>query len=49
MRENGVPDYPDPNSGNRIMLDPNDPKAQAALESCKAILQDLQSGPAIGG
>jgi hypothetical protein len=57
MRENGVPDYPDPdpNSGNRIMfgpesgIDPNDPKVQAALESCKAILQDLQSGSAIGG
>jgi hypothetical protein len=51
MRENGVPDYPDPdpNSGVRISLDPNDPKAQAALESCKAVLQDLQGGPAIGG
>jgi hypothetical protein len=51
MRENGVPDYPDPdpNSGVRIMRDPNDPKVQAALESCKAILQDLQSGPRIGG
>lgn len=51
MRENGLPDYPDPdpNSGNRIMLDPNAPKAQTALESCKAILQDLQSGPQIGG
>jgi hypothetical protein len=51
MRENGVPDYPDPdpNSGVRIQRDPNDPKAQAALESCKAILQDLQSGPRIGG
>ena len=51
MRENGVPDYPDPdpNAGLRITLDPNDPKAQAALESCKAILEDLQNGPRIGG
>lgn len=51
MRENGLPDYPDPdpNAGLRITLDPNDPKAQAALERCKTILQDLQSGPAIGG
>jgi hypothetical protein len=56
MRENGVPDYPDPdpNAGVRIFgpdskLDPNDPKIQAAVESCKAILQELQSGPRIGG
>lgn len=51
MRANGVPDYPDPdpNAGNRIMLDPNAPKAQAALERCQAILQDLQSSPRIGG
>ena len=51
MRENGLPDYadPDPNAGVRIALDPNDPKAQSALESCKAILEDLQSGPQIGG
>jgi len=56
MRENGVDDYPDPdpNSGVQIFgpdskLDPNDPKVKAALESCKAILQDLQSGPRIGG
>lgn len=51
MRENGVPDYPDPdpNAGLRITLDPNDPKAQAALERCKTILQELQSGPRIGG
>ena len=49
MRENGVPDYPDPDSGNRIMLDPNDPKAQEALEVCKTILENLQSGPRIGG
>ncbi len=51
MREHGLPDYadPDPNAGLRITLDPNDPKAQAALESCKEILQNLQSGPRIGG
>lgn len=51
MRENGLPDYPDPDpsAGNRIVLDPNDPKAQAALESCRAILEDLKSGPRIGG
>lgn len=51
MRENGVADYPDPdpNAGLRITLDPNDPKAQAALERCKAILEDLQNGPRIGG
>jgi len=51
MRENGIADYPDPdpNAGVRLTLDPNDPKAQAALESCKTILEDLQSGPQIGG
>jgi hypothetical protein len=54
MRENGLPEFPDPdpNAGARITfgsVDPNDPKAQAALESCKAILQELQSGPRIGG
>lgn len=51
MRENGIPDYPDPdpNAGVRITLDPNEPKAQAALERCKAILQELQNGPRIGG
>jgi hypothetical protein len=51
MREHGVPDYPDPDpsAGNRITLDPNDPQAQVALESCKAILEELQSGPRIGG
>ena len=51
MRENGIPDYPDPdpNAGVRITLDPNDPQAQAALESCEAILQELQNGPRIGG
>ena len=51
MRENGLSDYPDPdpNAGARITLDPNDPKVQAALESCKTILQELQSGPQIGG
>lgn len=54
MRENGLPDYPDPdpNAGLQVFgpdTDPNDPKVQAALESCKAILQELQSGPRIGG
>lgn len=57
MRENGLPDFPDPdpNTGVQIRigpdtgLDPNDPKVQAALESCEPILQDLQNGPRIGG
>ena len=51
MREHGLPDYPDPdpNAGLRIALDPNDPQAQTALESCKEILQNLQSGLRIGG
>jgi len=56
MRENGLADYPDPepNAGNRIFapdanVDPNDPKVQAVIESCKAILEDLQNGPQIGG
>ena len=48
MRENGVPDFPDPdpNTGVRDMfgrdskLDPNDPKIKAALEICEAILED---------
>lgn len=54
MRANGLPEFPDPDpkAGSRITfgsVDPDDPKAQAALEICKEILQDLQSGPAIGG
>jgi hypothetical protein len=51
MRENGLPDYPDPDpsSGNQITIDPNDPQAQTALESCEATLQELQSGRRIGG
>jgi hypothetical protein len=56
MRENGVPDFPDPdpNTGVRNIFgrdskpDPNDPKVQAALESCDPILEDSQK-PAIGG
>jgi len=54
MRENGVPEFPDPdpNAGARISfgsVNPQDPKAQAALEVCRAILDNLQSSPAIGG
>jgi hypothetical protein len=51
MRENGVPDYPDPdpNNGNRITLEPNNPKSHAALDACKAILDNLQGGARIGG
>ena len=56
MRENGVPDFPDPdpNTGVRNMfgrdskLDPNDPKVKAALEICEPLLEDSQK-PAIGG
>jgi hypothetical protein len=53
MRENGVPDFPDPQNG-RLMLrageggvDPNSPEFQAAREAC----QDLapQGGQAGGG
>ena len=54
MRENGVPDYPDPDPnagpGVRIVvgpnsdLDPNDPKVQDALEICEAILQKEVGG-----
>jgi hypothetical protein len=46
MRENGVPDFPDPgpDGGIRIVagsgtgMDPNDPKFQAALRTCQASL-----------
>lgn len=56
MRENGVPDFPDPdpNTGVRNMfgrdskLDPNDPKVKTALEICEPLLEDSQK-PAIGG
>ena len=56
MRENGVPDFPDPDpsTGVRNMfgrdskLDPNDPKVKAALEICEPLLEDSQK-PAIGG
>ena len=52
MRENGVPEFPDPdpNSGVQNMfgpdskLDPNDPKVQAALDICHAILPSLRIG-----
>jgi hypothetical protein len=54
MRENGAPDYPDPdpNAGNRIVIGPEsnrDPQVKAALETCEPVLQDLQSGPVRGG
>jgi hypothetical protein len=52
MRENGVADFPDPepDAGGQITFAPgSDPKVKAALESCQAILQDLQSGIRIGG
>lgn len=57
MRENGLPEYPDPDPdaglqiriGPDSALDPNDPKVQAALERCEPLLQELQSGPRIGG
>jgi hypothetical protein len=44
MRENGVPDYPDPEPDGavRIRLNANDPKAQAAFERCQTILEGLQ-------
>jgi len=56
MRENGLPDFPDPdpNTGVRNIfgpdskLDPNDPKVKAALASCEPLLEDSQQ-PAIGG
>lgn len=56
MRENGVPDFPDPDPstgvrnmfGRDAKLDPNDPKVRAALEICEPLLEDSQK-PAIGG
>lgn len=49
MRENGVPDFPDPNPGSggvRIVagegsgggLNPNDPRFQAAIQTCRAAI-----------
>lgn len=41
MRENGVPDYPDPEQGNdgRVLINPggssDDPNTQAAQEACR--------------
>jgi hypothetical protein len=41
MRENGVPDYPDPEEGKggRVVIGPgdgaNDPKTQSAMEACR--------------
>ena len=39
MRDNGVPDFPDPSTGGGVDisgLDPNTPQFQAALETCSS-------------
>ncbi|MFI7213784.1 hypothetical protein [Micromonospora maritima] len=50
MRENGVPDFPDPGADGRIQIrpgnggmDPNDPTMKTALEKCR------QYAPQLGG
>ncbi|GIJ09795.1 hypothetical protein ACFFMR_09050 [Micromonospora andamanensis] len=50
MRENGVPDFPDPSADGRIQIqrdalgiDPNDPAFRSALEACR------QHAPQFGG
>lgn len=57
MRENGIPDYPDPdpNTGFRIAvgpgtnLNPDDPKVRETLDICTAVLQDSGAKVRIGG
>jgi hypothetical protein len=51
MRENGVPDYPDPapDAGNRVTINRNNPKSEAAFSACRDILDELRGGPRIGG
>lgn len=47
MRASGYPDFPDPSTGGRTMINPapgsginpNDPKFQAAMQACQASLQ----------
>ena len=54
MRENGVPNFPDPNSdggidinGETLGVDPAGPVFQAADETCKKILEDVAGGPRV--
>src|SRR5690606_32107857 len=49
MRENGVPEFPDPDPNAGLRITPNDPKARAALEVCDAILQESGIRVRIGG
>jgi hypothetical protein len=55
MRDNGVPEFPDPNlnesGGLRNLfgdLDPQSPRVQEAMESCQSVLSQL-GGPFGGG
>lgn len=45
MRDNGVEDMPDPQSGGGIMMDQtvaDDPEFEAAMEACQDLLEDLR-------
>jgi hypothetical protein len=42
MRENGVPDFPDPTTGGGVIIgggiDPNSPQFQQAMQACQSLL-----------
>jgi hypothetical protein len=48
MRQNGVPNFPDPNSSGGIMvgggLNPNSPEFQAAMTKCQPLLPNGATG-----
>jgi hypothetical protein len=54
MRENGVPEFPDPENGRLTLrvgpdggIDPNSPEFKAAQEACQSLAP--QGGPGAGG
>jgi hypothetical protein len=47
VRENGVPDFPDPDSQGRFDLSgvsdgPGDPRIEAAMDACDELRQGIQ-------
>ncbi|HVK26272.1 MAG TPA: hypothetical protein VM677_33385 [Actinokineospora sp.] len=49
MRENGVPDFPDPDAEGRIMLpgSPDDPAIKSAMKICEKYMPGGSEGPAM--